>query len=336
VAGLAGVTSASPWRDRRVLVTGATGMIGSALSGALVDRGAHVVAFVRDVDPASELYRSGTAASTVVVNGRLEEFADVERAVNEHETSVILHLAAQTIVGTAQRAPLPTLASNVMGTAHVLDAARRHPQIVSAVVVASSDKAYGEREDLPYQEEMPLVGRAPYEVSKSCADLIAQSYGQTYDTPVAIARCGNTYGPGDLNWSRVIPGTIRSLLRNEQPVLRSDGTFLRDYLYVADVVDAYLTLAESVLAGSNLATAFNFGPERPMTVLEIYRETCLATVGREVEPVVLGDAKHEIHDQYLDASLAREVLGWRPSRSLAEGLAATVAWYRTLLGVGDV
>lgn len=307
-------------------------MVGSALSRALVDLGAYVVALVRDADPTSEFYRSGTVASTAIVNGGLEEFTDVERAVNEHETSVILHLGAQTIVATAHRSPLSTFASNVMGTAHVMEAARRHPEIVSAVVVASSDKAYGEREDLPYREEMPLAGRAPYEVSKSCADLIAQAYGHTYDTPVAIARCGNIYGPGDLNWSRLIPGTVRSLLRHEQPVLRSDGTFLRDYLYVADVVDAYLALAEAVLAGSNIVAAFNFGPERPMTVLEIYRQTCLATVGHEVDPLVLGDAKHEIHDQCVDASLARERLGWRPSHSLAEGLAATVAWYRTLLG----
>jgi CDP-glucose 4,6-dehydratase len=326
------VTSMSSWRDRRVLVTGATGMVGSALCRSLVDLGARVTAFVQDVDPVTEFYRGGTATEAAVVNGTLEDYKTVERAVNEHETSVIFHLGAQTIVGTARRAPLPTLATNVMGTAHVMEAARRHSELVSAVVVASSDKAYGERNDLPYREDMPLVGKAPYEVSKSCADLIAQAYWHAYGVPVAIARCGNIYGPGDLNWSRVVPGTIRSLLRNERPVLRSDGTFLRDYLFLADVVAAYLVLAESLLAGSNVGLAFNFGPERPLSVFEIYRETCLATVGHEVEAEVLGDAKHEIHDQYLDATLAHRLLGWQPATALPDGLAATVPWYREWFG----
>ncbi|HZQ78246.1 MAG TPA: NAD-dependent epimerase/dehydratase family protein [Acidimicrobiia bacterium] len=316
-----------------MLVTGATGMVGSALCRSLLSLGASVTALVSDVDPTSEFYRGGLASQATVVNGRLEEYDAVERAVNEHETSVIFHLGAQTIVGTAHRAPLPTLATNVMGTAHVVETARRHRDLVSAVVIASSDKAYGEHTVLPYREDMPLAGQAPYEVSKSCADLIAQTYWNTYGVPVAIARCGNIYGPGDLNWSRVVPGTIRALLRQERPVLRSDGTFLRDYLFLDDVISGYFLLAEAVLAGSSLGMAFNLSPERPLTVFEIYRETCLATLGHEIEPQVLGDAKHEIHDQYLDASLARRVLGWCSTVSVQDGLARTVPWYREWLGV---
>lgn len=317
---------------QRVLVTGATGVVGSWLTRRLVDDGAYVVALVRDMDPQSELLRSGTLERISVVSGELEDARAVARAVVEHEVDTIMHLGAQTIVGAALRDPAATFASNLQGTWNVFEAARLHPDLVRAVVVASSDKAYGAAEQLPYTEELPLRGRSPYDVSKSCTDLLATSYATTYGTPTLIARCGNIYGGGDLNWSRIVPGTIRSLLHGEQPIIRSDGTFHRDYLHVDDAVDAYLLLAATALEGRHLGEAFNFGHESPVTVREIYDLTCRATVGHEVEANVLGKAEHEIRDQWLSAAKARTALGWTPRVSLEEGLEKTVGWYRALFG----
>ena len=326
-----GVDVTGYWTDKRVLVTGATGMVGAWATRRLVDEGAHVVVLVRDADPQSELLRSGTLESTTVVNGRLEDYDTVERSVNEHDVDTVLHLGAQTIVGTAFRSPMQTLQANVAGTWNVLETARVHSGLVRRVVVASSDKAYGAVAQLPYTEDMPLRGTAPYEVSKSCTDLVSASYAVTYGTPVAIARCGNIYGGGDLNWSRIVPGTIRSLLRGDQPVLRSDGTFLRDYLYVEDVVDAYLIAARALDGAIAPGEAYNFSDEKPLSVMDIYRAVCLAVVGEAVEPIVLGQAKDEIKDQYLDAAKARDTLGWGAGWTLEQGMDATVAWYRALL-----
>lgn len=324
------------WADKRVLVTGATGMVGAWTTRHLVDAGAHVVVLVRDADPQSELLRSGTILRTSVVNGRLEDYESVERSVNEHDVDTIFHLGAQTIVGTALRSPMQTLQANVAGTWNVLEAARVHSELVKRVVVASSDKAYGTVDELPYREDMPLRGTAPYEVSKSCTDLITTSYAVTYGTRAAIARCGNIYGGGDLNWSRIVPGTIRSLLRNEQPVLRSDGTFVRDYLHVADVVSAYLALAEGLDDAVQPGEAFNFSDEKPLTVMDIYQAVCLAVLGRHAEPKVLGQAGDEIKSQYLDSTKARDRLGWRAEWTLEAGLKDTTEWYRRLLDTGLV
>jgi CDP-glucose 4,6-dehydratase len=328
-------TSPAFWAGRTVLVTGATGMVGSWLSRRLVDEGARVVALVRDADPQSELFRSGTIERLTVVNGGLENYADVERAVNEGEAESIFHLGAQTIVGTARRSPLPTLAANIMGTAHVLEAARVHSGLVKAVVVASSDKAYGTQETLPYTEDTPLTGRDPYEVSKSAGDLVAQSYHASYGLPVGIARCGNIYGGGDLNWSRIVPGSIRALLRSERLVVRSDGLFLRDYIFVEDVVDAYLALGEAVISGSATGEAFNFSEGTPLTVLAMYDAVVKAMGVDYLEPVILNQAAGEIRDQYLDSTKARDQLKWAPRHSLEEGLQRTVDWYASLLGSGD-
>lgn len=318
------------WGGRHVLVTGATGMVGSALCARLVALGAHVVALVPDVDPQSELYRSGTFARVAVVNGRLEDVTAIERAVTLHATDTIFHLGAQTIVGTAHRAPRATLEANVQGTWNVLDVARLHGDLVTAVVVASSDKAYGDSPVLPYTEDMPLAGTFPYEVSKSMTDLVARSYALTYGVPATTTRCGNIYGPGDLNWSRIVPGTFRSILTGQRPVLRSDGTFLRDYLHVDDVVDAYLTLAET---GATFAgQGFNFSGQSPLSVLDIYAECCAVAGMPGLEPVIENRATGEIKDQYLDASRARDQLGWKPAVDLTSGLRATFAWYRDLLG----
>jgi CDP-glucose 4,6-dehydratase len=308
-------------------------MVGSWLTRRLVEQDAYVVALIRDADPQSELYRSGTINRITIVNGRLEDYNSVERAVNEHDVDTIFHLGAQTIVGTADRSPMQTMEANVQGTWHVLEAARVHPELVKRVVVASSDKAYGPKDQLPYDESMSLTGRAPYEVSKSCTDLITQSYAWTYNMPAAIARCGNIYGGGDLNWSRIVPGTLRSLVRGEQPILRSDGTFLRDYLFVEDVVDAYLTLADALDGNVQPGEAFNFSDEAPMSVMDIYKAICESYGTPDVEPKILGGARGEIKDQYLDSRKARDRLGWSIKWGLEQGLRETTKWYQEHLTV---
>ena len=326
-----GVSSPS-WAGRRVLVTGATGMVGSWLVKQLLASDAHVVALVLDLDPLSELVRSNDLQRCAVVNGALEDLGTLERAVTLHEIDTVFHLGAQTIVGVAQRAPHGTWEANVRGTYNLLEVCRRHADLVQRVVVASSDKAYGETDELPYTEESQLAARHPYEVSKAVGDLIAQSYHHTYGLPVAIARCGNIYGGGDLNWSRIVPGTIRSLLRDEQPVLRSDGSFVRDYLYVRDAAAAYLRVAEGVENDGVAGSAFNFSDESPLTVLELV-SAIRERMGKEaIEPVVLGAAVGEIHDQVLSAQKARAMLGWKPEHDLGAGLDETISWYREYLG----
>jgi len=320
----------SDWASRSVLVTGATGMVGSALCRRLLDEGARVVGLIADADPSTELVRSGTVKSMVVMSGRLERYDDVERAINNTEVDTVIHLGAQPIVGAAARAPRHTLETNVQGTWNVLDACRAIGARVKRIVVASSDKAYGASAVLPYVEDMPLAGVQPYEVSKSCTDLIALSYAKTFDLPITVARCGNIYGPGDLNWNRIIPGTFRWLIRGEQPVIRSDGTLIRDYLHVDDVVDAYLTLADASADGA-ACQAFNFSDESPMSVLEIFRAACAAAGEPDCEPLVLGEASDEIPAQYLDASKAQAQLNWSAHVSLTDGLARTFEWYREYL-----
>lgn len=319
------------WTGRRVLVTGATGMVGSWLCRRLVDVGAQVAALIRDADPQSDLLRSGTISRLSVINGCLERYGDVERAVNEAEVDTIFHLGAQTIVGTARRSPLPTLAANVMGTSHVLEAARVHASLVERVVVASSDKAYGAQQVLPYTEDTNLTGRDPYEVSKSAGDLIAQAYHATYELPVGIARCGNIYGGGDLNWSRIVPGSIRALWSGDRLLIRSDGRFLRDYIFVEDVVDAYLALGESITTRGTAGEAFNFSEGTPLSVLAMYAAVVKAMGVDYVEPQILNQAGGEIRDQYLDSTKAQELLDWKPRYGLQEGLVRTVDWYAALL-----
>lgn len=331
--GLVGMIE-SFWAGHRVLVTGATGLVGSWLSRALIDRNAHVVALVRDMDPQSELIRSGLISRATVVSGRLENGADVERAVVEHEVDTIFHLGAQAIVSAGLRSPRATFEANIAGSWNVLETARLHHDIVKRVVVASSDKAYGASAQLPYTEDMPVRVGEPYAVSKACTDLLAESYASTYGVAVAVARCGNVYGGGDLNWSRIVPGTLKSLFTGEEPVLRSDGTFRRDYLFVNDVVDAYLCLAKALPGDGVTGEAFNFSDESPLTVWDIYDATCRAAGFAGVQPIVLGRAEHEIRDQYLSAAKARRLLSWKCGHSLEDGLQDTVAWYRAYFEQG--
>lgn len=323
----------SGWSDRRVLVTGATGVVGSWLVKDLLAGGADVVALVLDLDPQSELVRSRDIERCTVVNGALEDLATLERAITVNEVDTVFHLGAQTLVEVARRAPLGTWEANVRGTYNLLDACRVHRDLVRRIVVASSDKAYGETGDLPYTEEGALLAREPYEVSKACGDLIAQSYHHAYGLPVAIARCANVFGGGDLNWSRLVPGTIRSLLADDRPLIRSDGTYARDYVYVKDVAQAYALLADAIEVDGVVGGAFNFGAEQPITVLDVVA-AIKRLMGREdVEPVIENRAVGEIHHQYLSARKAREALGWSPRFDLETGLAETIDWYREFLDV---
>ncbi len=266
-----------------------------------------------------------------MVRGDVADQALLERALGEYEIDTVIHLAAQTIVGIANRNPLATFETNIAGTWRLLEACRRSPK-VKQIVVASSDKAYGDQETLPYDETSPLQGRHPYDVSKSCADLIAQTYATTYGLPVAITRCGNFYGGGDLNWNRIVPGTIRSILRGQRPVIRSDGHYVRDYFYVEDGAAAYMLLAEKLAAQPDLrGEAFNFSNEIQVTVLELV-ERILALMGSDLRPDVRNEASNEIRHQYLSAAKARRRLEWQPLFTLDGGLRRTIAWYRDFLG----
>lgn len=320
--------SSAFWKERAVLVTGATGLLGSAVTAELIRRGATVTTLVRDWIPQSRLVESGLLERTRVVRGELEDFATILRALNEHEIDTVLHLGAQTIVGTAARSPLSTFEANVRGTWTLLEACRMCPTLVQRIVVASSDKAYGIHDVLPYTEDAPLGGRFPYDVSKTCADLITFSYGETYGLPVVVTRCGNLFGPGDLNFNRLIPGTIRSVLNDERPLVRSDGTFVRDYFFVQDAVEAYLLLAERLREPEVIGRAFNFGMEVPLSVLEVV-DALLRKMGRtDLPPIILNQATHEIPRQYLDCTRARTILGWASRWNLDDALDETIAWYR--------
>ena len=328
------MTRDDTFAERRVLVTGATGMVGSWLVKELLSADAYVVALVLDADPQTELYRSGDATRVAVVTGALEDLATLERAIAVHEIDTVFHLGAQAIVGAAHRAPLNTFEANIRGTYNLLDVCRRHADLVTRIVIASSDKAYG-AQTLPYTEHSPLLGQHPYEVSKSCADMLAQAYYHTYALPVTIARCGNIYGGGDLNWTRIVPGTIRDFLHGRRPVIRSNGMFLRDYIYVQDAVAAYLRLAERVTDPEVAGRAFNFCAESPMTVLEIVSALQSAMGCEHLEPIIQNRGTGEILNQYASAERARAVLGWLPRFTLECGLAETVAWYRTFFQAGQ-
>ncbi len=314
------------WKDKNVFITGCTGLLGSWLTMELVNRRANVVGLVRDLVPKSNLNWSGFNDKINIVRGQLEDLFVLERALNEYEIDTVFHLGAQTIVGIANRNPLSTFESNIKGTWSMLEACRR-VGTVSRIVVASTDKAYGEQEILPYDETFPLLGAHPYDVSKSCADLISQTYHKTYQLPVCVTRCGNFYGGGDLNFNRIVPGTIKSAFYNKPPIIRSDGTYVRDYFYIRDAVEAYLFLAEKMDTQNIYGEAFNFSNEIQITVLEL-TEQILELMGRkDLRPKVLNQATNEIKHQYLKAEKARETLGWRPKYTLETGLKETIDWY---------
>lgn len=322
--------SATFWRDRPVFVTGCTGVLGSWLTLRLVELGAAVVGLVRDWVPNSQLVLSGGLAKINVVRGSLTDPGLLDRVFAEYEIDTCFHLAAVTTVGISNRAPLTTFETNIRGTWLLLEAARRWPR-TARVLVASSDKAYGAHTRLPYTEDMPLNGMAPYEVSKSCADMIARAYAQTYALPVAVTRCANMYGGGDLNWNRIVPGTVRSVYYNERPLIRSDGSPKRDYLYIEDIVNAYITLAEAMIDGAHTGEVFNFGQERPITALEMVQTIIRLSNRPELTPIVQNATSNEIQNQYLSSAKAHEQLGWQPQYTFEEGLQATIDWYHNFL-----
>lgn len=318
------------WRDRPVFVTGSTGLVGGWLVKRLLASGAQVVCLVRDWVPQSEMIRSRDIERVKVVRGDIRDRDCLERTLGEYEIDTVFHLAAQTIVGIANRNAISTFESNIQGTWSLLEACHRSPAVKS-IVVASSDKAYGDQVVLPYSEDTPLQGQHPYDVSKSCADLIARTYAVSYQLPVAITRCGNFYGGGDMNWNRIVPGTIRSALKGERPIIRSDGNYVRDYFYVEDGAAVYMTLAEELAGRAELSgEAFNFSNEIQISVLDLVRRI-LTQMGSTLEPEIRNQASNEIRHQYLSAVKARDVLAWRPIYTLDEGLTKTITWYREYL-----
>ncbi len=317
------------WVGKNVLITGCTGFLGSHMANELVLLGANVTGLVRDRVPRSNLFSTEAYKKINLVYGELEDRDLLERVLGEYEIDTVFHVAAQAIVGVANRNPIGTFETNIRGTWNILEAARRSP-LIKRIVVASSDKAYGDQEQLPYDESMPLCGKHPYDVSKSCTDLISQTYHKTYGLPVCITRCGNLFGGGDLNFNRIIPQTIRSIEKGEPPVIRSDGTFIRDYFYVEDAVKAYLLLAEKMNDLKLEGEAFNFSNEIQLTVLELVNKI-LELMKSDLKPVILNQGSNEIRHQYLSAQKAREVLGWNPAYTLEEGLLKTIAWYRNYL-----
>jgi CDP-glucose 4,6-dehydratase len=323
------------WKSRPVLVTGGTGLVGGWLIKELLTRKARVSALILDTDTSSELFRSGDINRINVINGNLSSYEDVTRALSQSEATTIIHLGAQTIVGTALLDPLTTFRSNIEGTWNLLEAARKMSGKITSVVVASSDKAYGSSRVLPYTEDQPLHGDGPYDVSKSCTDLIAQTYGNTYGLPVTVARCGNIYGGGDLNWSRIVPGTFLDIHNSRATEIRSDGTFTRDYVHVLDIVDAYLHLAESTEKMEINGEAFNFSRDEPLSVIELHKAIYEVAGVDYLKPIISNTAKSEIKDQHLDSKKAREILGWSSKVTLKEGLELTYDWYRNYLSMSS-
>ena len=317
------------WKSRDVFITGCTGFLGYWLTEHLLKEGATIVGLVRDSVPQSSFFRFKLAERITVVRGEVEDYPLLERILNEYEIDTVFHLAAQPIVGTANRGSLSTFETNIKGTWNLLEACRRTPPLVKRIIVASSDKAYGTQEQLPYTEKSPLRGSHPYDVSKTCADLIASSFFTTYELPVAVTRCGNFYGGGDLNFNRIVCGTIRSVLQGQPVVIRSDGTPRRDYIYIKDAVSAYAILAERLEELSLFGEAFNFSGGKPLSVLELTTKI-LEFMGKKDYPVqILNQSRGEIKDQYLSIEKAERILNWRPRYSLDEGLKETIPWYQT-------
>jgi len=320
------MNNSSFWKDKKVFVTGATGLLGSWLVDILLKEKVFIVALIRDFVPNSYLYLTGLNERINAVTGCLEDYFVIERTLNEYEIDTVFHLGAQAIVTTANRSPLSTFEANIKGTWNLLEASR-NSKLVQRIVVASSDKAYGSLPSLPYTEDMPLRGEHPYDVSKSCADLIAQAYFKTYNLPVAITRCGNIYGGGDLNFNRIVPGTIKSLLENEPPIIRSDGSYTRDYFYVKDAVSSCLLLAKQLERDEVKGQSFNFSNESPLSVLELVK-IITGLMKSELEPKILNISSGEIKHQYLSGQKSKSILDWQAKFSIEKGLVETIDWYK--------
>lgn len=325
-------SNSSFWNGRSVFVTGGTGFVGSWLVKKLLAAKAQIILLVKETNPQSEICRSGDIDKVAITYGSVEDFRVLEAAINLYEIDTVFHLAAQSQIMVAHRYPLGTFETNIRGTYNLLEACRVHTNLVGRVVIASSDKAYGTQKVLPYTENTPLDARHSYDVSKSCADLLAQAYFHTYQLPVCVTRFGNVYGGGDWNLKRIVPGTIHSLARGESPMIRSDGTPVRDYIYVEDVAEGYMRLAEKVDDPNVAGQAFNFSNETPLSVLEMVAAIRKLMHRENIEPTIENTATAEIAKQFLDSSKAKKLLGWRPKSSLDEGLKKTIDWYLAFLG----
>lgn len=314
------------WQNENVFVTGGNGFIGSWLVKGLVENGAKVVVLVRDITQHDALAILGIKNRITIVRGELTDYAVLARILNEYSISYCFHLAAQAIVGVANRSPISTFETNIRGTWQLLEACRNH-KLIQGVIVASSDKAYGEHDHLPYTEDFPLLGIFPYDASKACADILARSYYTTYKLPVVVTRNANIYGGGDFNFNRMIPGTIMSVLKNEIPIIRSNGELVRDYMYIEDAVKAYLTVAEAIIREDVVGQAFNFGTGNPISVLDLFNKI-IRICGKNVQPKILNEVKGEINRQYLSSDKARKILSWEPQYSIDIGLRKTIEWYK--------
>jgi CDP-glucose 4,6-dehydratase len=311
-------------------VTGGTGLLGSELVHQLLhsDECSKIVCLVRDFLPKSRFFREKMNEKVVIIQGDLRDQNLLDRVMNEYEINTVFHLAAQTIVGQANLRPIDTLDVNIRGTWALLEAARNNSKYVKTLLIASSDKAYGNLNGEKYDENYPLAGEHPYDVSKSCMDLICQMYAKTYGMNIGITRCGNFFGPGDLNESRIFPSTILAALNGQRPLIRSNGKFIRDYIYVADGASAYRSLARKMTESDSLkGEAFNFSYELKLTVLDVVT-TILKTMSSTLTPEILNESKNEIPVQALDSSKAMKLLNWKPEFGFEEGVKKTVEWYR--------
>lgn len=317
------------WNKKKVLVTGADGFIGSWLAKSLVESRAVTIVVVRDLKTDNCLDLHNLREKVTQVQGDILDRELLKRVFKEYPINICFHLAAQTIVTVARRLPVSTFENNIKGTWNILEACRMS-KTVKGLVVASSDKAYGQQEKLPYTEDQPLLGLYPYDASKACADILARCYFRTYGLPVAVTRNANTYGGGDLHMDRIVPGTIVSVLKGEIPIIRSDGTLTRDYMYIKDAVAGYLLLAENLEREEVRGEAFNFGTGKPVSVLKLFNKI-IKLCGKKVKPKILNQAKCEIQDQYLSIGKAKKILGWRPKYNLDEGLKETIKWYKDYL-----
>ena len=316
------------WEDKNVLITGGSGLLGSNLIKRLLELKTHrIVVLVRDYVPKSIFFSEGLCDKVTIVRGKIEDFSLIERALNEYEIDTVFHLAAQPIVTIANKSPLATFEANIRGTWNVLEACRLHKDNIKRILIASSDKAYGSQKELPYNETAPLQGEHPYDVSKSCVDLISQSYYKTYGLSIAITRCGNFYGPGDLNFNRIVPETIKNVLRNKRPLIRSDGNYIRDFIFIPDAVDGYLTIAENLHRDDIKGEAFNISTGNRLNILELVK-LILKNMNSDLEPEILNEAKGEIKHQYLNGEKIKRILGWEPKHSIEESLQKTIDWYK--------
>jgi len=313
------------WKDRNVFVTGCTGFLGRYLIKELTKSGANITGLIRGKGLDSSTFQEEFCSKINVVHGRLEDLSVIQEALKKNAIDTVFHVAAQSIVGTANQNPLQTFETNIRGTWNVLEACRHHP--VKRVIIASSEKSYGNHSSLPLDESFPLQGRYPYDVSKSCADLITQTYFYTYQLPVCITRFGNVFGDGDLNFNRIIPQVIRSIIHHESPVIKSDGTFVRDYLYVEDAIHAMMLLAEKIEELGIAGEPFNFSNENPLSVLEVVTKI-LNGMDSDLQPIILNLATNETQRQYLSAKKARDILGWKPIFDFDTGLKRTIDWYK--------